>query len=485
MKKLLLGFLLLATLLPAANKTDQFNLSYWLYKPVSVTGYIRASGVDPLTANWNIGAFTLTGLNLTATPTLSAEALTNVAGWTAAGNWTYAAGTIWSHATGSATALTATGETAVAIGTKYEITMVLTTSVTGGGLAVSLGGQTFAVVSASGSYTFNVTAASTAALAITPTSGTWVGSLTISVKLKTAATGVVTAEGITLNSGQLLAPNGNNTYPSFSFTRYPAAGMTAIGAASFTSASIQFMGPDGQVGLSIGSTARTRIPTLYIGADYNLPLVQDAAATLQLGIDAAAPVDQTIKGPDGSGNDKPGGGFSVEDGAGTGAGAGVGVKLRTAYSLPVAATAATLQTKYTRKWEVAKTWAIVDAAAAVPIITITCPAGGFVNGKIIYSLECIDHDGAEMQCESGEVTFAALQHAAGAAYHIAAPSEVSTQSVSTGTLATSWTMTSGSNVVVLNFAADSDMDFTTAPATGHIWLRIQIILNSPQTITLN
>ena len=147
------------------------------------------------------------GGTLTVNPTLSAEALTNVAGWTAAGNWTYAALTGWSHATGSATALTATGETAVAIGTKYEIVMTLTTSVAGGGLAVSLGGQSFAVVSATGAYTYNVTALSTAALAITPTSGTWVGSLTISVKIVTL--GQIVSEGITMNSGQLLLPNGN------------------------------------------------------------------------------------------------------------------------------------------------------------------------------------------------------------------------------------------------------------------------------------
>jgi hypothetical protein len=206
---------------------------------------------------------------------------------------------------------------------------------------------------------------------------------------------------------------------------------------------------------------------------------------VQLGADAVSPAEQTIKGPDGLGNDKPSGGMIFADGVGTGAGVPIGPKLKSAYSLPAAATADTQQTLYTRKWEVGKVWAITDAAAAAPIITITCAAGTFVNGKIIYSLECIDHDGAEMQGEVGEVEFSALQHAAGSAYHIATPTEVSTQNLSTGALTTTWSMTSGTNNVALNLAADSDMDFTTAPATGHIWLRIQVILNSPQTITLN
>jgi hypothetical protein len=218
----------------------------------------------------------LTASNLTATPTLSAEALTNVAGWTAAGSWTYAAGTIWSHATGNATALTATGETAIVAGTNYEIVMVLTTSTAGGGLIVSLGGQSFGTVSASGSYTFNVAAASTAALAITPTSGTWVGSLTISVKLVT--NGQLNAEGITQNSGQLLLPNGNVSYPSFAFSKDANTGIyytwdgTSSGAINIAADGVRLLkisasgtslqGAGYYLGLRIDASR------IYSGADY-------------------------------------------------------------------------------------------------------------------------------------------------------------------------------------------------------------------------
>ncbi len=43
MKKLLIGLLLLAAMLPAATRTDQFNLSYWLYKPVSNQAILTTS----------------------------------------------------------------------------------------------------------------------------------------------------------------------------------------------------------------------------------------------------------------------------------------------------------------------------------------------------------------------------------------------------------------------------------------------------------
>jgi hypothetical protein len=302
--------------------------SAWERKPFFVGGAeslsrdLKADGTVPLTANWNVGAFTLTGLNLTASPTLSAEALTNVAGWTAAGNWTHV-GTTWSHTTGSATALTATGETAIVAGTKYEITMVLTTSTAGGGLAMQLGGQSFAVVStgAPTTYTYNVTALDTSALSITPTSGTWVGSLTISVKLKAAATGIMTNEGVTQNSGQYLFPYGNVSYPSlalgtstYGFYRdnLNALAISLAGTRSFRFTS---------TGLSI-----TLNGGITLGSSGDLFLWREAAATLRLGFTTAA---QTIKSPDGDGTDQAGGSMTLAGGKSTGTGLGGAVYIAT------------------------------------------------------------------------------------------------------------------------------------------------------------
>ncbi|MFA5378046.1 MAG: hypothetical protein WC455_20005, partial [Dehalococcoidia bacterium] len=56
---------------------------------LSYASAISPDGTVQLTADWANPAYSISALNLTATPTLSAEQLTNVAGWTAAGNWTY------------------------------------------------------------------------------------------------------------------------------------------------------------------------------------------------------------------------------------------------------------------------------------------------------------------------------------------------------------------------------------------------------------
>jgi hypothetical protein len=312
---------------PAGNKVvyvDSYSYKSAIAKPVTLTG-AAYSGTD--------GNFpgTLTASNLTATPKLSNEVLTNVAGWTdpdGAGGWSYGTPTagVWNHATGVITALTATGETAIAIGTKYEIVMTLTTSVAGGGLAVSLGGQSFAAVSATGTYTFNVTALSTAALAITPTSGTWVGSLTISVKLVT--NGQLNAEGITLNSGQLLLPNGNDTYPSISGSKYPSQGLyfDSVGSPVLkgTSGVVFYVAAKSVVISGSGLFIDDRF--LAFGVSNDLLLYRDAAATLQMGTDAVAPVAQTLKACDVTAGtaDTAGGTLTIASGNSTGANNGTG-----------------------------------------------------------------------------------------------------------------------------------------------------------------
>jgi hypothetical protein len=399
----------------------------------------------------------LTASSLTAAPTLSAEALTNVAGWTAAGSWTYAAGTIWSHATGNATALTATGETAIVAGTKYEIVMVLTTSVAGGGLAVSLGGQSFAVVSATGSYTYNITAASTAALAITPTSGTWVGSLTISVKLVT--NGQLNAEGITLNSGKLALPNGNTTYPPL----------------MFESGLYIFSGPDKTMYSVFDSTHYTALGSdnillsglfLKLGGT-DLVLGKKSAATLKLGIDAASPTDQTITAHDSSGDNGVGAMLTLQGGQNKGAGAGGGVRIQTAN---VGASASTAGVEYTRYRAVGVIKTLTDGSAT-DVCSFAVVAGAGVGGMLTYTISVVDNDASDMQIESGTVIFAGLQDEAN--WHTSI-SEVSTQALESGSLATTWAIdTATANTLKITCLADSDL---TTPV---ITLRYQLHLNSP------
>jgi hypothetical protein len=290
---------------------------------VSLSGYLKADGTVPLTAAWDAGEYGITALNLTADPTLSAEQLTNVAGWTPAGNWTYAGGK-WSHATGSATALTATGETAIVAGTKYEIVITNTTSTAGGGVNVTLGGVITAVFNSTGTNTYNITAKTTGALILTPASGTWVGSIdSISVKILAANTGTINADEIVLNSGRLnLAGYGNASYPAIVAGPYTTTGLffsyltgepsIAISGAEnfkFGSASTMYM---------LLNTA-----AIYMGANSDLVISRDAAATLQIGADSAsASTNQIIKAHDRTGTDAAGASLIVKGGNSTGAGLG-------------------------------------------------------------------------------------------------------------------------------------------------------------------
>jgi hypothetical protein len=364
-------------------------------------------------------------------------------------------------------------------GVTYKI--VVTTTDSGSGdltpaCGTSTTGQVWSNITASGTNTYYIKAIGATTFSLTPTHTNWTGTVT-ALSIMADTNGSVTAENLTINSGQSLFSNGNVVYPSIAFGRSPSYGTGFY--YDEVNDSIRF----GASGVSVGYFGYnvTQVsPILYLSASTSA-ISRESNGVFQFGIDAASPAEVTIHGADGTGSDKSSGGIIFADGVGTGAGIPVGPRLKSAYSLPIAATASTLQTLYTRKWEVGKVWSLVNNTDT-PIITITCAAGTFVNGKIIYSIEVINNDGSEMQCESGETTFAALQHAAGAAYHIASPTEVSTQSVSTGTLATTWAMVNGSNVVVLSVTSNSDMTMTSG---AHTYLRIQIILNSPQTITLN
>jgi len=433
-------------------------------------GQVLVSGGVGVAPAWSASP-TLTGTlaanNLTATPTLSAEHLTNVAGWTATGNWTYGAGA-WNHATGDATALTATGETAIAVGTKYEIIMTLTTSTAGGGVVVSLGGQSFSAVStgAPTAHTFNVTAGSTAALALTPTAGTWVGSLTISVKIVTQ--GQINVEGITLDSGQLLLPHGNETYPSISFFNSTNTGVyldssSALPKMRFITAGVHRMFMDWN-GVTIVSTA------LILGN--GVQIITVAAGELQLGTDAATPIDQTFKACDGLGTDKVGAMLTLSGGQSTGAGNPGGFRVQTS---TVAGTGATANTYYTRIHAVGKVYSLTNNSAT-NTFSVACADGNGVGGRIDYTV--IVRDGTDVQTEAGVITFAAVNKVT-ETWVTDLDKGTFSQAVSASTLTVTWALdTATADTLKVTVNSNSGLTPTSTQ------LRYTITFNSPQTITI-
>jgi hypothetical protein len=211
MKKLLISLLLLAFVLPTFGQNQdefKFSLVPRRVSVPSVTGFIRDNGTVPLTANWNIGAFTLTVGGMTVNSTATSEATTgstiltngdfatnDLTGWTAAAGWSAATGKAV-HTAGIADTTALVQAVAMTTGAIYQIQFTVSGR-TAGTLTMTCGAlpTNMNAVSADAVCYWSVTAAATTNynLTFTPTA-TFDGAIDdISVKLVTVnATPLVT-----------------------------------------------------------------------------------------------------------------------------------------------------------------------------------------------------------------------------------------------------------------------------------------------------
>lgn len=129
---------------------------------------------------------------------------------------------------------------------------------------------------------------------------------------------------LTLAGGQLILPPGTPAAPSLTFL-----GMTNYGLYTTLTTDIYFVAA-GTRKQRFASTAVDLASDVFLTWDAasnmtsgdDLFLSREGPAILQQGQDAASPVAQTFKGPDGSGTDKAGGDLTGAAGRGTGTGAG-------------------------------------------------------------------------------------------------------------------------------------------------------------------
>jgi hypothetical protein len=119
----------------------------------------------------------------------------------------------------------------------------------------------------------------------------------------------------------------------------------------------------------------------------DLFLTRDAAATLQMGEDAATPTAQTLKGPDGSGTDKAGGELTVAPGKSTGAGIGGALMAKT--SLTSASSSSAANVYSTRGYTYAGEVGLSDASA-VGIADIVVGSGKYVGGDVLITIKAQD-----------------------------------------------------------------------------------------------
>jgi hypothetical protein len=229
MKKIFVSLLLLALMLPVFGQNQdefKFSLVPRRVSVPSVTGFIRDNGTVPLTANWNIGAFTLTVGGMTVNSTATSEATVSatnlisngdfatndLTGWTAAAGWSGATGKAV-HTAGIADTTALVQAVAMTTGAIYQIQFTVSGR-TAGTLTMTCGAlpTNMNAVSADAVCYWSVTAAATTNynLTFTPTA-TFDGAIDdISVKLVTAnATPLVT---IANSAGTAIAPiRGNPT----------------------------------------------------------------------------------------------------------------------------------------------------------------------------------------------------------------------------------------------------------------------------------
>lgn len=195
--------------------------------------------------------------------------------------------------------------------------------------------------------------------------------------------------------------------------------------------------------------------------------------TVQMGVDAATPTSQILKGPDGIGTDKTGGNFALTAGASTGTGKGGNVQLKTS---PSAATGTTENGVIDRHIVVAQGKALTDNTA-VSLFEIALPTLSMTGGVIHYTVRCTD--GTDMQSESGVVTFASVNK--GAAYTDDIDLGTTSKALSAGTLVSTWSILDGTNKVTIQIAVDTSL---TPTGTNGFVVYYEVFNHSQQAITI-
>lgn len=187
-----------------------------------------------------------------------------------------------------------------------------------------------------------------------------------------------------------------------------------------------------------------------------------AAATFQLGLDAASPVGQIIKAPDGSGTDKNGGNLTLEAGQSTGAAnsAAAGyVKVRTAN---VVDTGAALNSYAERAHYIPK-WVNLTESTATQLFTFPVSATNFVG--LTATVTVYATDGTDFQCLTTPVTMDAIAKTTTITTVGTPTAAQTTLAGSAGTLSVTYTfIDNGSNVASLKCNAVSSLTQTTLRA---------------------
>lgn len=271
------------------------------------TGGINTFAGTDLSAYLPLAGGELTG-DLTITPTLGIELITDPSLFTDNGNFTYAAGA-WTHGGVAYNILTANWTPT--IGKWYKI--VFETSDASGNWVFQMGGSSFSYITSAGEQTYYVYAVNANA----PVWGAYIpftGNFS-AFSVKEMTLGEIDIHNINM-TGRIIAESGSANVPTFTFRENLKTGLFCY-SRNYLEFTVN--------GTNMATMAQAG-PLFYgfitLGASSDLFLRRDAAASFQLGTDAATPTDQRIKACNGNGTDKAGANFTIGAGQSTGTGAG-------------------------------------------------------------------------------------------------------------------------------------------------------------------
>ncbi len=224
---------------------------------------------------------------------------------------------------------------------------------------------------------------------------------------------------------------------------------------------------------TIGATNTTLKSTSGLGWSSGDPsaagadtiLLRDAAAAIQLGADAASPVNQTLGAHDAVGTDIAGPSFSSNGGRSTGTGLGGAVVHQTS---PSGSTGASLNSLAVRDYIYAGVKTLT-AAAATDVVRVALAQRGFAGGLFQYCVRASDATDDLLRC--GEAEFSAVNKAGTETCTIATiGTDVCSDTVTPGTCAVS-TLTAA--LTCTSASADTvDIEINAAAAITETTLNV-------------
>lgn len=184
---------------------------------------------------------------------------------------------------------------------------------------------------------------------------------------------------------------------------------------------------------------------------------RDSAATVQLGVDAATPVAQTIKAADGSGTDKAGANLTIEGGQSTGTAASGAAEIATALSAEASgSTANTYSIRYHAKGK----FVALTHDTATTIETFSLAANKIRGGEIVvttYATNSTPH----LQCRTTSLVFQAVAVSTTITGTIDVV-KAGTLAADSGTLTETYSLLdNGNNTFSIQLRANSDLSSPT------------------------